>query len=173
MKMIHALRWRASIALVCHGVWLAPALAALGAALALWIWWAPAQEAALRQALAQLKQEQGQGRPAALSSGPSAVVLLRPEQGAAAMEQLFALAAQHGLNVVQADYRRQQSGRAARWQVQLPATGTYPQVRRFVRAATAIRGMSLDEVGLHRIGNGNTVEARMLFSVWFISGEGA
>ncbi len=170
-NVLNALRWRLEVMAVRHGLWLVPAMLLLAASAAAWIWWLPAQEAALRAAQLALASEQQRVRQAP-THAVAAPSLPHSADGAAALEQLFALAAQHGLKVLQADYRRQQSGRAARWQVQLPATGTYPAVRRFVRAAKMIPGVSLDELGLHRAGKGGAVEARMLFSVWFAAGEG-
>lgn len=171
MTAINALRWRMEVMAVRHGLWLLPAMLLLAAALAAWVWWVPAQEAALRDAQLALASEQQRAWPAS-TPAVAATPLPQTADGAAALEQLFALAGQQGLKVMQADYRRQQSGHAARWQVQLPATGTYPAVRRFVRAAKAIPGVSLDELGLHRAGKDGAVEARMLFSVWFAAERG-
>jgi hypothetical protein len=164
MMRWNALRWQLEVLAVRHGLWALPGAALLLCALLAWGWWLPSQEAVLRDARAAQA-----GAPA-----PAAVVVSLPygalppaARADAALQRLFALAAQHGLSIAQADYRRQEAGRVGRWQVQMPASGTYPQVRRFLRAAQAIPGLSLDEVGIHRAAGGPGVEARLLFSVWF------
>ncbi|HEX8611461.1 MAG TPA: type II secretion system protein GspM [Telluria sp.] len=168
MMQWNALRWRLEVLAVRHGVWILPGAALLLCALLAWCWWLPSQEAALRDALAMQVSE----RPAAsvqtsASHSASHSELSPAARADAAVQRLFALAAEHGLTIAQADYRRQETGHVGRWQVQMPATGTYPQVRRFLRAAQAIPGLSLDELGIHRAPAGAGVEARLLFSVWF------
>ncbi|NHZ34133.1 type II secretion system protein GspM [Massilia rubra] len=164
MMQWNALRWRLEVLAVRHGLWMLPGAALLLCALLAWLWWLPSQEAALRDTLAMRVNEQ------ATASVPAAAphsALPPAARADAALQRLFALAAEHGLTIAQADYRRQETGHVGRWQVQMPATGTYPQVRRFLRAAQAIPGLSLDEVGIHRAPVGAGVEARLLFSVWF------
>ena len=164
------LRWRLEVWAVRHGLWLLPGVAVLGAALAAWFIWLPMQTTALhhaRMALADARRA-----PRMQAQQPAAPAPLPPAAMAAdSVQRLFALARQHGLNVVQAEYRRQDVGRVGRWQVQMPASGSYPQVRYFLRAAQNVPGLSLDEVGLHRNGTGGSVEARLLFSIWYSAGE--
>lgn len=156
-------RWHLDVLAVRHGLWLLPALALLLCAGAAWLAWLPAERARLadaEQALARQEQRKS------VMQGTAPAPRLPPAgQAQAGVQRLFALAQQHGLTIAQADYRRQDSGAAGRWQVQVPATGTYPQVRYFVRAAQAIPGLSLDELNLQRAGA--KVEARMLFSIWY------
>lgn len=164
-------RWLLEVWAVRHGLWLLPAMALLLGAIAAWLVWLPAEQARLahsRLALADqlaLKRApvQGSARPQTLPT---------PGEASASVQRLFALAQQYGLTIAQADYRRQDSGTAGRWQVQVPASGSYPQVRYFVRAAQGIPGLSLDELNLQRGSGGAAVEARMLFSIWYDS-EGA
>ncbi|MDM5181445.1 hypothetical protein PO883_30145 [Massilia sp. DJPM01] len=131
------------------------------------------QEATLREALSVQASEQPRIQAAQASAPHSAShsaphgALPPAARADAAVQRLFVLAAENGLTIAQADYRRQETGRVGRWQVQMPATGTYPQVRRFLRTAQAIPGLSLDELGIHRAATGAGVEARLLFSVWF------
>lgn len=160
----NALRWRLEVMAVRHGLWILPGAALLLCALLAWAWWLPSQEAALREALAV---QASAPAPATVQAGAPHSALPPAARADAAVQRLFALAAENGLTIAQADYRRQETGRVGRWQVQMPATGTYPQVRRFVRAAQAIPGLSLDEIGIHRAPVGAGVEARLLFSVWF------
>lgn len=164
MMQWNALRWRLDVLAVRHGLWMLPGAALLLCALLAWGWWLPSQEAALRDTLAmQVSEAPAASLPASASPG----ALPPAARADAAVQRLFALAAEHGLTIAQADYRRQETGRVGRWQVQMPASGSYPQVRRFLRAAQAIPGLSLDEVGIHRAPVGAGVEARLLFSVWF------
>lgn len=165
MNRLNMLRWQLEVAAVRHGLWALPGALALLLALAAWTVWIPAREAELAQELAALAQRQsGSGAPPAQSAAPA---LPGTERAAAGVRQLFALAAEQGLKISQADYRRHETGRIGRWQVQVPATGNYPQVRRFVRASAAIPGLSLDEIAVRPEGSAGAVEARLLFSIWF------
>ncbi|NHZ39181.1 type II secretion system protein GspM [Massilia aquatica] len=164
MMQWNALRWRLDVLAVRHGLWILPGAALLLCALLAWGWWLPSQEAALRDSLAVQASARA---PASVQTRVPHSALPPAARADAAVQRLFALAAEHGLTIAQADYRRQEAGRVGRWQVQMPATGTYPQVRRFLRAAQAIPGLSLDDVGIHRAPVGAGVEARLLFSVWF------
>ncbi|MEO7579212.1 MAG: hypothetical protein ABIT83_16500 [Massilia sp.] len=159
------LRWQAEVLAQRHGLWLLPALALLVCAMAAWAWWVPAQESALRSALsAQAPRE----TPAPTLAAPAPrAPLPRSAQADHGLQRLFALAGEHGVRISQADYRRQETGRVGRWQVQLPATGNYVQLRRFLRAAQAIPGVSVDELGMHKGAPGGRIEARLLFSVWY------
>ena len=154
------LRWQLEILAQRHGLWVLPGALALAAALWLWAWWLPAQQQALQLAHAA---------PVAMPEAPKVVALpaLPPAQQAPqAVQRLFALAAEHGVQVSLAEYRRNDSAAAGRLQVQLPARASYPQLRRFLRAAQAIPGLSVDELSMHR-DPASGVEARLLFSVWY------
>lgn len=101
--------------------------------------------------------------------------LPQAEQAADGVARLFALAAEQGLQPTQADYRRDETGAVGRWQVQMPVAGAYPQLRRYLRAAQAIPGLSIDTLGLHRGSGAAPVEARLSFSIWYAAtpaGEG-
>ncbi|MFP5392064.1 MAG: hypothetical protein ACLGI6_11070 [Gammaproteobacteria bacterium] len=165
-------RWRAEVLAVRHGLWIVPGIALLASALAAWLVWVPQRAEALKQAEAALAQAQ-RTPPPAVGAQAAPAALPPAAMAQESVQRLLALARQQGLQVRQVEYRRQESGRAGRWQVQMPATGTYPQVRYFVRSALTVPGASLDEIGVHRAQNGN-VEARMLFSVWYSAraGEG-
>lgn len=169
--MMQANAWRLALQVwaVRHGLWIVPGVAALCLALAAWVGWVPAQERALRDALAQLAT---QGKTVVPARQPAAEGARLPNAPLAqeGVQELFVLAREQGLTITQADYRRQDSGRLGRWQVQMPAAGTYPQIRRFVRAAQAVPGLSVDELAVRRSETG--VEARLLFSIWFAQ-EGA
>ena len=93
--------------------------------------------------------------------------LPQAEQAADGVARLFALAAEQGLQPLQADYRRDETGGVGRWQVQMPVTGAYPQLRRYLRAAHAIPGLSVDTLGLHRRSGAAPVDARLSFSIWY------
>jgi hypothetical protein len=154
------LRWQLEILALRHGLWALPGALALGAAVWLWASWLPAQQQALAAAHAL---------PVPVPKAPEALALpvLPPAQQAPqAVQRLFALAAEHGVQVSLAEYRRNESATAGRWQVQLPARASYPQLRRFLRAAQAIPGLSIDEMQMRR-DPASGVEARLLFSVWY------
>ena len=168
MKQFELLRWRCEVLAQRHGLWALPGALALLAALFAWGWWLPARESALAEAK-QALAAQRQKTLAQVNNpvSPRGQALPPAGQSTQAVQRLFALAAENGLQIAQADYRRQENAQIGRWQVQVPATGTYPQVRRFLRAAQGIDGLSLDEMGVHRAGQG--VEARLLFSIWFVA----
>ncbi len=166
MKRHDLLRWQMEVLAQRHGLWLLPGVAMLVCALAAWCVWLPAQQDTLHQA--EMALADARRTPQAPAAPEARPVALPPAAMAAdSVQRLFALAHQHGLRVVQAEYRRQDSNGVGRWQVQMPATGSYPQVRYFLRAAQAIPGLSLDELGLHRNAGGGAVEARLLFSIWY------
>lgn len=156
-------RWQLEVMAARHGLWLLPALALLACACVAWLVWLPAEQARLAEAERALARQQAQR--AGIVTQTAAPALPPPAQAEAGVQRLFALAQQHGLTIAQADYRRQDSGAAGRWQVQVPARGSYPALRYFVRAARGIPGLSLDELHLQRAGE--QVEARMLFSIWY------
>jgi Tfp pilus assembly protein PilO len=166
-------RWQLEVFAVRHGLWWAPGLALLLLAAAAWLVWLPAQEAALLQAQEAVARQRA--RPAARQVADAAAAPQLPSSTTAdeGVQRLFALAQDAGLKIAQADYRRQSSSPVGRWQVQVPATGTYPQVRYFVRAARqAVPGLSLDEISLQKGQEQGAVEARMLFSIWYDASKG-
>lgn len=163
-------RWRFDVFVVRHGAWPLLGAALLLLATVAWTVWLPARQDALLQARDALSRQRAQA--AAVSAAPArpAPRLPAADQADALVRQLFTLAAEHGLSIAQADYRRQDSGAVGRWQVKVPATGSYPQVRHFVRATQALPGVSLDEISLQRDQTGAALEARMLFSIWYDAG---
>jgi len=163
MTRLALLRWQLEVAALRHTMWALPGALALLLALAAWAWWVPAQQGARDEAFAALAAARAVPRPVAQAAPPRLPDALEADE---AVQRLLALASEHGLQVVQADYRRQQSGRLGRWQLQVPAAGSYPQVRYFLRAAHAVPGLSLDELAIQR-GTAGGVDARMLFSIWF------
>jgi len=169
MRRLALLRWQLEVAAVRHTMWALPGALALLLALAAWGWWVPSRQSGLDEALAALGAARAAPQPAARVAPPRLPDALEADE---AVQRLLALAAEHGLQVVHADYRRQQSGRLGRWQLQVPAVGSYPQVRHFLRAAQAVPGLSLDELAIQR-GNAGGVDARMLFSIWFFTGAPA
>lgn len=169
MIEVKAWRWQLEVLAVRHGLWVLPGVAALLFALAAWVWWMPAQEAALQDALFQLAEQGRTGKAQGADVVAEGMSLPEATRAADGVQRLFALAGENGLQIAQADYRRQEVGHVGRWQVQVPLTGNYPQIRRFVRAAQVIPGLSLDELTLRRADAG--VEARLLFSIWFSAGN--
>lgn len=165
MTRLALLRWQLEVAALRYSLWALPGVVAVLLALAAWIWWVPAQQAARDEAQAALAAQRAMPAAAARVAPPRLPDAAQADEG---VQRLLALAAEHGLQVVQADYRRQQTGRLGRWQLQVPAAGSYPQVRRFLRAVQGIPGLSLDELAIQRGGAGG-VDARMLFSIWFSS----
>jgi type II secretory pathway component PulM len=173
-------RWKLEVLAVRHGLWLLPGLGLFACALFAWYAWLPGQEAAVRDAELALAQAR-RVAPPQLSATMQAAPLPPAALASGAVQRLFALAREHGLQVMQAEYRRQDVGKVGRWQVQMPASGTYPQLRSFLRAAQALPGLSVDEVGLHRGGAGGEVdargdarvEARLLLSIWYSTGAAA
>lgn len=169
-------RWHLDVLAVRHGLWLLPALALLLCAAAAWLVWLPGEQSRMAQTRLALSAQRAEVATARV--GAPARHLPGPRAASDSVQRLFALARQYGLNIAQADYRQQDSGAAGRWQVQVPATCSYPQLRYFLRAAQAIPGLSLDELSVQRSGgagegrDGAAIEARMLFSIWY-DGAGA
>ena len=177
MMRLKALRWHLEVLAWRHGLWAAAGVLLAAAVLLLWLCWLPAQEAGLAQArLAERLGQASQGGQGRHVGGAARVGLAdldpvarlpQAEQAADGVARLFALAAEQGLQPLQADYRRDETGGVGRWQVQMPVTGAYPQLRRYLRAAHAIPGLSVDTLGLHRRSGAAPVDARLSFSIWY------
>lgn len=180
MMRLNALRWHLEVLAWRHGLWGAAGMLLAAAALLLWLCWLPAQEAGLAHArLAERLGQAGQGGEIGqgghiggvarmgLAGLEPAARLPQAEQAADGVARLFALAAEQGLQPMQADYRRDETGAVGRWQVQMPVTGAYPQMRRYLRAAQEIPGLSVDALGLHRGSGAGAVDARLSFSIWY------
>ncbi len=167
--MMHKWRWQIEVLATRYGLWLVPGCVAVLFALAAWFVWLPAQDRALQDALFELA-EQGRTGKAKPHMGTATDPTRWPDTLAAtnALQHLFSLAKDQGLSVAQADYQRHETGRIGRWQVLLPASGNYRQLRQFLRAAQGMPNLSLDELTLHQSDVG--VDAQLHFSIWFSTG---
>ena len=86
------------------------------------------------------------------------------------LEKIYQVAQEQGLSLDQGDYRplREKTGKLTRYQVTLPVTGPYPQIRKFLAAVLSeVPIASLDSVDFSRqkIGDGS-VEAKIRFSLY-------
>lgn len=92
------------------------------------------------------------------------------------LRRLHQIASVQGLAVEQADYRPvpDPGGRLTRYQVTLPAKGTYPEVRRFLaHAGRELPGLALDGVAFQRqLAGDELVEAQVKLTL-FVDAPGS
>jgi len=97
---------------------------------------------------------QGESRPSGAAAKLAAFYRFfdTGEQPADWLKRLDDIAAKSGVELRSADYRMQRpAGRLERYEIALPVSATYPQLRAFLRSALAeIPVMSLDQVVIKR-----------------------
>lgn len=104
----------------------------------------------------ELARSERQAQPGRASAGARLAAFYRYfETGETATDwlaRLNAIGASTGVQVRSAEYRMQKTGtRIERYEMVLPLTGSYPQIRAFLRTALAeIPVLSLDQVTLRR-----------------------
>jgi Tfp pilus assembly protein PilO len=77
--------------------------------------------------------------------------LAKPEQTTDWLAKLYAIGHATGVELQSATYRSEQAGRIERYQIQLPVSGSYAQMREFLdRALAEIPVLSLDQMTLKR-----------------------
>lgn len=168
MTKLKTLFWKIEVLAWRHGLWGVAGVLLAVCALLLWVWWLPSQQAALARA-GSVRQASQARQPAQAAFAELALQggLPSADQAADGVARLVALAGEQGVQATQADYRQEEIGMAGRWQVQMPVAGAYPQLRRYLRSAQAIPGLSIDALGMHREGGAPAVEARLSFSIWY------
>ena len=101
--------------------------------------------------------------------------LARPASAPELLRRLHRAAQAHGLRLEQGEYRplADPGGKLTRYQILLPATGTYPEVRRFLtQAGREIPGLSLDGISFQRQKIGDeALQAQIKFTL-FLSMQG-
>lgn len=101
--------------------------------------------------------------------------LARPASAPELLRRLHRTAGAHGLRIEKGEYRPlpDPGGKFTRYQILLPAEGTYPQVRRFVaQASREIPGLSLDGISFQRQKIGDqALQSRIKFTL-FVSMQG-
>ena len=148
------------------GLWFVPGLILLVLAAWAWWFWLPAREAQLQSVLDQVAAAAQKSQAPVQESGRDQAMdeAVDPYPQ---VQKIFDLAAAQGLQIAQTEYRRLEAGRTGRLQMQLPARGTYPQIRHFLREVQAnMPAVSIDEMGVRR--NDQGVEAKLLFSIWYV-----
>jgi hypothetical protein len=135
------------------------------------------ERAKLRDALMQLQRESAQGpEQARARPDPRAelaqfyAALARPASAPEMLRKLHRVARDQGLTLDQADYRPlpDPEGKLTRYQILLPAKGTYPEVRRFlVQAGNEVPGLAVDGVSFQRQQIGDAaVEAQIKLTLF-------
>lgn len=101
--------------------------------------------------------------------------LARPANAPELLRRLHRAAQTHGLRLEQGEYRplADPGGKLTRYQILLPAKGTYPEVRRFLaQAGREIPGLSLDGISFQRQKIGDeALQAQIKFTL-FLSMQG-
>lgn len=82
--------------------------------------------------------------------------LAKPEQTTDWLAKLYAIGHATGVELQSATYRSEQAGRIERYQILLPVSGSYAQMREFLdRALAEIPVLSLDQMTLKRESRGD------------------
>lgn len=77
--------------------------------------------------------------------------LAKPEQTTDWLAKLYAIGQATGVQLASATYHSEQAGRIERYQIQLPVSGSYAQMREFLdRSLAEIPVLSLDQMTLKR-----------------------
>jgi hypothetical protein len=77
--------------------------------------------------------------------------LAKPEQTTDWLAKLYAIGQATGVQLASANYKSEQAGRIERYQIVLPVSGSYAQMREFLdRALAEIPVLSLDQMTLKR-----------------------
>ncbi|MDB5801478.1 MAG: hypothetical protein JWL63_2417 [Rhodocyclales bacterium] len=131
------------------------------------------------QALEKLAQQQlsARSRPVQQHLSPAQSllrVLADPQTTNAQIRTLLDFAANNGVSVVQADYRRVADSHTntqvaySQLQIALPVKADYPSLRRFIYGAlAAMPALSLDQLIIKREQASNAqVDAQLIFSIW-------
>lgn len=133
-----------------------------------------AEVARLRTATATHPEEAAAVRDPAADLDAFYGALARPAQIPDLLRRLHRSAAEQGLVVEQGEYRPvpDPDGRLVRYQILLPAKGTYPQVRRFLaQASRTLPALALEGVAFQRQQIGEEMlEAQIKFTLFVDSG---
>ncbi|MGC3965579.1 MAG: hypothetical protein QM803_20280 [Rhodocyclaceae bacterium] len=139
----------------------------------------------LAQVQARLSRTQTQpaeARPALPPAQAFQARLSDPEKTSQALRRIFALAAEHGVSVSQADYRRVVNRNAngsrlpvAQLQIALPVRGQYAAIKRFsLGILTDVPSLSIDQMTLKRqFATSNVVDGQLYLSIWERTPENA
>lgn len=99
--------------------------------------------------------------------------LAKPEQTTDWLAKLYAIGHATGVELQSASYRSEQAGRIERYQILLPLTGSYAQLREFLdRALAEIPVLSLDQMTLRRESRGDgAVHAELRLTLHMVKGK--
>lgn len=129
-----------------------------------------AEVAQLRTATANVPEGAAAVHDPVADLGAFYSALARPAQVPDLLRRLHRAAADQGLLVEQGEYRPlpDPGGRLVRYQILLPAKGTYPEVRRFLaQASRTLPGLALDGVAFQRQQIGDEMlEAQIKFTLF-------
>jgi hypothetical protein len=133
-----------------------------------------AEVARLRASTAHVAQGSTVVRDPVADLGAFYSALAQPAQVPDLLRRLHRAAAGQGLAVEQAEYRPlpDPNGKLTRYQILLPAKGTYPQVRRFLaQAGRTLPALALDGVAFQRQQVGDEMlEAQVKFTLFVATG---
>lgn len=132
-----------------------------------------AQSAQLAERLARQAPAPQEGAPASTAEKVAAVYafLKKDEQATDWLAKLHGIGAATGVRMKSATYRSQQTdGRIVRYEIVLPVSGTYPQIRDFLRRSLdEIPVLSLDQLSLKRESrNDGAVQAELRMTLHMV-----
>ena len=96
--------------------------------------------------------------------------LAKPEELTDWLAKLHGIGAATGVQIKSANYRTQPAeGRLVRYEIVLPASGSYAQIRDFLKRSQAeIPVMSIDQINLKRAEKGDLVQAEMRLTLHMV-----
>jgi Tfp pilus assembly protein PilO len=120
------------------------------------------------EAQIELLSQKGSARTAKAQPGAEKVAavyefLAKPEEPTDWLAKLHGIGTATGVQIKSANYRTQPAeGRLVRTEIVLPVTGSYAQIRDFLKRSQAeIPVMSIDQINLKRAEKGDLVQAEM------------
>lgn len=123
----------------------------------------------------ELLSQKGSARTAKAQPGAEKVAavyefLAKPEEPTDWLAKLHGIGTATGVQIKSANYRTQPAeGRLLRTEIVLPVTGSYAQIRDFLKRSQAeIPVMSIDQINLKRAEKGDRVQAEMRLTLHMV-----
>ena len=123
----------------------------------------------------QLLQDRGSRKSQAAQPGAEKVAavyeyLAKPEELTDWLAKLHGVGTATGVQIKSANYRSQPGeGRLVRYEIVLPVSGSYGQIRDFLKRSQAeIPVMSIDQINLKRAEKGDLVQAEMRLTLHMV-----
>jgi Tfp pilus assembly protein PilO len=96
--------------------------------------------------------------------------LARPDDAVDMVSVIYRLAIANGLQIPTGEYQleRVQDDRMQRYRLNLPANGSYPQIRAFILQALQTLPVAVDDFQVRRESSGDNLRARLRLSIYLL-----